>query len=176
MRAALAGAVTAALLLSGCTASPPTPKPAPTVQQRPAAAEGGACQLIDFAKVSGSLGRSFTIAAAATKDKTFTCVVRTEQSPLPEVVLSVTQTKADASVFKDVVKPKGATDVPGVGKAAYQLVTPAKGQVGPVVEIGWLTGDARLLFLRLSLAADADPAAAAPGLVKLAKEIDKSSN
>jgi len=175
VRAAFAGAVTAALLLSGCAADLPTPKPAPTTQPRPAALEGGACQLIDFRKVSAALGQSFTIAAAATKDKTFTCVVRPEQSPIPEVVLSVTQTKADASVFKDVVKPKGATDVPGVGKAAYQLVTPAKGEAGPVVEIGWLTGDARLLFLRLTLAKDADPAAAAPGLVTLAKEIDKSS-
>jgi hypothetical protein len=175
VRAALAGAVTAVFLLSGCTADLPTPQPAPTAQPRPAAAEGGACQLIEFDKVSAMLGQSFTIAAAAAKDKTFTCVVRPEQSPIPEVVLSVTQTKADASVFKDVVKPKGATDVPGVGKLAYQLVTPAKGQSGPVVEVGWLSGDARLLFLRLTLAPGSDPAAAATGLVKLAKEIDKSS-
>jgi hypothetical protein len=169
-------AVTAVLLATaGCTAQLPTPKPAPTPQLRPAALEGGACQLIVFEKVSRALGQSYTIAAAAKKDKTNTCVVRTEQAAGPEVALSVTPTKADPAVFKDVVKPKGSTSVAGVGKMAYQLVSPAKGGVGPVVEIGWLSGDARLLFLRLTLPAGADGAAAAPKLVALAKEIDKSS-
>jgi hypothetical protein len=163
------------LALAGCTAELPIPQPAPAPQLRPAALEGGACQLIEFEKVSQALGQSYTIAAAAKKDKTNTCVVRTEQAPLPEVVLSVTPTKADPAVFKDVVKPKGSTAVAGVGKMAYQLVTPAKGSAGPVVEIGWLTGDARLLFLRLALPSGADAAAAAPQLVALAKEIDKSS-
>lgn len=161
------------LALAGCTAKLPTPAPAP--QLRPAALEGGACQLIEFEKVSQALGQSYTIAAAAKKDKTNTCVVRTELAPLPEVVLSVTPTKADPAVFKDVVKPKGSTAVAGVGKMAYQIVSPAKAPAGPVVEIGWLTGDARLLFLRLALPAGADAAAAAPQLVALAKEIDKSS-
>jgi hypothetical protein len=43
------------------------------------------------------------------------------------------------------------------------------------MEIGWLTGDARLLFLRWSLAPGADAAVEMPKLLALAKELDKSS-
>ncbi|NUT31913.1 MAG: hypothetical protein HOV79_02455 [Hamadaea sp.] len=168
-------AVTVVLLAaSGCTSAVPTPTPAPP-PVRPAALAGGACRHIEFDKVSAALGARYTIAAAAKTDKTNTCVVRTEESPIPEVVLSVTPTKADSGVFKDIVKPKGSTAVGGLGKMAYQLITPAKGTSGPVVEVGWLTGDARLLFLRLTLPPGQDAAGVAPKLVSLAKEIDKSS-
>lgn len=169
-------AVTAVLLAaSGCTSGLPTPRPAPTPAVRPASLAGGACRLVDFEKVTAALGARYTIAASAKTDKTNTCVVRTEESPIPEVVLSVTPTKADPAVFKDVVKPKGATAVAGLGKMAYQQIVPEKGTTGPVVEVGWLTGDARLLFLRLTLPVGQDAAGAAPKLVSLAKEIDKSS-
>lgn len=169
--------LTAAVLvlgLSACTSEElPTPKPAP--QPRPAALAGGACLLIRFETLERILGQHYTIAASAKKDTTNTCVVRTEQAPVPEVAVSVTPSKADAAVFNDVVKPKGSTAVAGVGRAAYQQITAAKAPNGPLLEIGWLTGDARLLFLRWTLAPGADAAEAAPKLVALAKELDKSS-
>lgn len=166
-----------ALLLATAACSPdlPTPQPAPVSQVRPASLAGGACLLIEFETVSEALGDRYSVAASAKKDKTNTCVVRTEQAAVPEVALSVTPTKADVAVFKDIVKPKGSTEVAGLGRRGYQLVSPAKAGAGPVVEVGWLTGDARLLFLRLTLPAGGDAAAAAPKLVELAKEIDKSS-
>jgi hypothetical protein len=169
--------LTAAVLvlgLSACTSDElPAPKTAPQV--RPAALAGGACLLIEFATLERILGEHYTIAASAKKDATNTCVVRTEGAPAPEVALSVTPSKVDAAVFNDVVKPKGSTPVAGVGRAAYQQVTAAKAPDGPLLEIGWLTGDARLLFLRWTLAPGADAAQAAPKLVALAKELDKSS-
>lgn len=175
----LGSVLTAAVLavlpaLAGCTsANPPTPKPAPQV--RPAALAGGACLLIQFEKLEKILGQHYTIAASAKNSTTNTCVVRTEEAAVPEVSVSVTPSKADSSVFTDVVKPKGSTAVAGVGKVAYQIVTPAKAPNGAVVEVGWLTGDARLMFLRWALPPAADPAAEAPKLVALAKELDKSS-
>jgi hypothetical protein len=163
-------------VLSGCTAASDPPKllPAPP-QVRPAALAGGACQLIQFGTLEKILGQRYTIAAAAKKDTTNTCVVRTEAAAVPEIAVSVTPSKADAKIFNAVVKPKGATAVKGIGKVAYEIVTPGKAPNGPLVEVGWLTGDARLLFLRCTLPAGADPAAEGPKLVALAKELDKSS-
>jgi hypothetical protein len=170
---ALSG-VLAGSALAGCTSSDlPAPRPAP--QQRPASLAGGACLLIKFETLERILGQHYTIAASAKKDSTNTCVVRTEPAPVPEVAVSVTPSKADVAVFIDVVKPKGATVVPGVGRVAYQVITPAKAAAGPVLEIGWLTGDARLMFLRWTLPSGADAGAEAPKLVALAKELDKSS-
>ena len=161
-------------VLAGCTAKDlPTPRPAPHV--RPAALAGGACRLIEFETLDKLLGQHYSIAASAKKDTTNTCVVRTETAPVPEVAVSVTPSKADVAVFNDVVKPKGATAVAGVGRIAYQLVTPGKAPNGPLLEIGWLTGDSRLLFLRWTLPAGADSVAAVPKLIALAKELDKSS-
>jgi hypothetical protein len=169
--------LTAAVLLLGvsaCTSEkPPTVKPAPQV--RPAALAGGACLLIKFETLERLLGQHYTIAASAKNATTNTCVVRTEEAAVPEVAVSVTPSKADVAVFNDVVKPKGSTAVAGVGRAAYQQVTAAKAPNGPLLEIGWLTGDARLLFLRWTLAPGADATAAAPKLVELAKALDKSS-
>jgi len=136
---------------------------------------GGACQLIEFETLEKLLGQRYTIAAAAKKDTTNTCVVRTEAAPVPEISVSVTPSKADAAIFNDIVKPKGSTAVAGIGKAAYQLVTPGKAADGPVLEVGWLTGDARLLFLSWTLPAGSDPAGAGLKLIALAKELDKSS-
>jgi hypothetical protein len=166
----------AALLLSAsaCTSSDlPEPRPAPQV--RPAALAGGACLLIEFETLERILGDHYTIAASAKNSTTNTCVVRTEAAPVPEIALSVTPTQADVAVFTAVVKPKGAAAVAGLGKTGYQMTTAAKAPAGPLLEIGWLTGDARLLFLRWTLAPSADPAAALPKLVALAKELDKSS-
>ncbi len=170
--------LTAAVVLLGVSActSEKTPTPSPTPQVRPAALAGGACLLIKFETLERVLGQHYTIAASAKKDTTNTCVVRTEEAAVPEVALSVTPSKADVAVFTDVVKPKGSTAVAGVGRAAYQQISAAKAPNGPLLEIGWLTGDARLLFLRWTLAPGADASTAAPHLVDLAKELDKSSN
>lgn len=169
--------LTAAVLLlstSACT-SKDLPEPRPAPQVRPASLAGGACLLIEFGTLERILGEHYTIAASAKNATTNTCVVRTETAPVPEISVSVTPTQADAAVFTAVVKPKGAAAVAGLGKIGYQVTTPAKPPAGPIVEIGWLTGDARLLFLRWTLAAGADASAAVPKLVDLAKELDKSS-
>jgi hypothetical protein len=167
---------TAVLLLStaACTSDdPPEPRPAPQV--RPASLAGGACLLIDFGTLERILGEHYTIAASAKNTTTNTCVVRTESAPVPEIALSVTPTQADAAVFAAVVKPKGAAAVAGLGKTGYQTTTPAKPPAGPLLEVGWLTGNARLLFLRWTMSAGSDPATAGPKLIELAKELDKSS-
>lgn len=163
------------LALTGCGPDLPTPTPAPEPPVRPAALAGGACQLVDFATVDKLLGDHYTVAAAAKNNKTNTCVVRTEQSAYPEVSVSVTPTKVDPAVFGDIVKPKAAKAVAGVGRTAYLLTTPAKGDAGPVLEVGWLTGDARIFIVHWTLPAGADAAAAEAKLVGLAKELDKSS-
>ncbi|WP_051367547.1 hypothetical protein [Hamadaea tsunoensis] len=170
-------AVAAVLLLAvtGCGPDLPAPTPAPEPPVRPAALAGGACQLVDFATFDKVLGDHYTVAAAAKNNKTNTCVVRTEQAAYPEVSVSVTPSKVDTSVFGDVVKPKAAKAVAGVGRSAYLLTTAAKGDLGPILEVGWLTGDARLFIVHWTLPAGADPAAAEPKVVALAKELDKSS-
>jgi hypothetical protein len=173
------------LAMAGC--GPELPVPAsesasasasvatPVAKAPPAALAGGACQLIEFEMLEKVLGDHYTVAASAKKDKTNTCVVRTEPAVVPEVALSVTPTKADVAVFKDVVKPKGAKTVEGLGRIGYQVVLPPRPGAGPTLEVGWLAGDARLLFLHLTLPSGGASASAAPKLVALAKELDKSS-
>jgi hypothetical protein len=82
-------------------------------------------------------------------------------------------------VFKATVMRPGATAVPGIGKIAYSALLPALGgEAGPAVEVGWLSGDGRLISLQYRFpagTADADVAAFTPKLVELAKKIDQSS-
>src|SRR5690242_20770124 len=42
----------------------------------PAAAAGGACQLLDWAMIKSSLGLTFAVAAAAQQGDTYTCVTQ----------------------------------------------------------------------------------------------------
>jgi len=169
-------AATAVLLLAGCDGA--DAQPGAQRSTAPASASGGACQLLDFATVNAKLGLDLSVAAAATQDNTFTCVLQVHGASYPDLVLSVTTTTIDADVFGTIVAPKDGTAVPGLGVAAYQLPTPAVDKAGPGAEVGWLAGNKRIIELSLRLApgtADEKAAEAAVKLIELAKLIDLSS-
>lgn len=169
------------LLLTGCQAQAeanPAAAPARVVVEVPASAAGGACYLLDYAAIEQATGTRFEISVATQQEQTFTCLVRPKAASRPDLVLSVTATSADAAIFKEDVVPRGAQAVKGLGKAAYRLIVPAANGQGPGVEVGWLSGDDRLVTVRYTFAAGQDPAAAktlAPKMVTLAEQIDSSS-
>lgn len=175
----LAGA--GVLALAGCNGlaagdAPEIPEPTPLVLAvEPAARAGGACRLLDFTIIAQTTGTRFTVAVARTHRKTQTCVLQAAADSRPDLVLSVTPTTADAEVFVEAMVPKGAPRVKALGKAAYRITTPAGQGHGPAVEVGWLSGDRRLIYLRYTFAAGQGRPAAeafAPKLVALAKKID----
>jgi hypothetical protein len=147
---------------------------APPATTAPPTAPAGACLLLDFTKVEERLGAGLEISGAATHEKTNTCVARPTEAALPELSLSVTPTKADVAVFKAAMLPDGATAVAELGRVAYQQVRPAAKGRGPYVEVGWLAGNARLLVLKVTLPVGGDGAAALPGVLALAKDIDRA--
>lgn len=170
------------LLLSGCAqnaaATTPVADPVPVVVEIPAQAAGGACRLLDFKVIERVIGTRFDVSAASQLDGTQSCVVRAEDSPQPDLELSVTPTAADASIFRANAMPKGAKTVSGLGKVAYRASSgPGKGH-GAGVEIGWLGGDGQIICLRYNFAAGRDQASAefAPKLLALAKKIDADAS
>ena len=172
------GCVTTAAV-TGCTeavADPPRVA-APVATEWPASVSGGACQLLDYAAIEAALKVRFDVAAASQQGKTKTCVLRHQQASHPELTLAVSATTADASVFKSTVMPSKAESVSGLGKAAYQARIAAGKADGPGVEVGWLSGNKRLLSLRLIFPPEADAAeadAVATPLVQFAKTIEKA--
>jgi hypothetical protein len=166
--------ITALLVLlaaGGCTraaADPPTP-PAPVATQWPASVAGGACQLLDYDAIADALGVRFDVAAASRQGQTYTCVVQNSKASRPDLMLAVTETPADPAIFRSTMVPKGAQAQTGLGKAAYRARVAGDG-----VEVGWLSGDKRLITLRYT-AAPGGKAVAIEALVALAKEVDKSS-
>ena len=184
MRHRLAGLACAVLLLlagSGCGSSaayaPRTGHPG-TPGRQPAEYAGGACQLMNFDLVNGALGAGFDIAGAGNVDDTYTCVLQRLNAPLPDLTLAVTPTLADTSVFHDKVVPRGATVLSDLGKLGYSRSLPASGGAGPGAEVGWLSGNQRLMVLRYRSAtgtAAGDANAILPKLVTLAKKVDQAS-
>ncbi|MEE6263001.1 hypothetical protein [Plantactinospora sonchi] len=168
------------LLLAGC-GDDPTPQsslPAPEVVRLPAASAGGACQLVDYPTIEEVIGTRFDVSAASRHGKTDTCVLRGEDADQPELALSVSPTTADAAIFADEVVPSGGKTVKGLGKAAYRAEVKAARNSGPSLEVGWLTGDKRLVNLRYTFPdgeAQAGGDDFADKLVALAKKIDTSS-
>jgi hypothetical protein len=135
--------------------------PARGTDRPPAAAAGGACQLLDFFAVEQLIGVQFEIAASGQRDTTATCVLQKSGVGYPDLTLAVTPTTVAAAGFKAAVPPPGAADVPGLGLAAYRIVLPAPGPAasgpaasGPAVEIGWLSRNSQLMLVRYRLAAD----------------------
>jgi hypothetical protein len=150
--------------------------PSPTRQ--PAAEAGGACQLLDYDVIQAQLGVRFDIAASGNVDATYTCILQPAKSDLPDLSLAVTATQADASVFKTSVEPKGGATVSDLGKVAYSAPVAAGGGAGPGIEVGWLSGNQRLIILRYrgpDGAAAGDANALLPKMVALAKAIDLTS-
>jgi hypothetical protein len=165
-----------AVLLAGCDGAGASPSAKGSTA--PAAAAGGACQLLDFRMVNAKLGLDLSVAAGATQDNSFSCVLQTSAASYPDLVLSVSATTIDADVFGSMIQPKDAVAVPGLGVVGYQMPTPAADKAGPGVEVGWLAGNKRIIELSLRLAPgtpDSKAAEAMPKLVELAKLIDLSS-
>jgi hypothetical protein len=151
---------------------------APAVVRQPAAAAGGACQLLDYDVIQARLGVRFDMAASGNVDATYTCVLQPAKAELPDLSLAVTATQADTATFKNSVTPKGAATVSGLGKIAYSVSVPAGGGAGPGVEVGWLSGNQRLIILRYrspGATASGDANAILPKVVDLAKAIDLTS-
>lgn len=132
----------------------------------------GACHLLDVALVAEVIGIRFDIAAASRQGATYTCLLRPLANPHPELALSITATTIDATILREEVAPRGARAVKGLGKAGYQATVAGSGAQRPAVEVGWLSGDQRLISLRYTVADGEDPAELAPRLLTLARRID----
>lgn len=171
--------------LAGCkitnaAASSPSPMPsislAPSVGPPPdAAMAGGACLLLDFDTINKDLGSSFNTAGAADKNGTYTCVVLAGAATRPNLTLSITATTLTTTDFTATVVPGGTKPVSQLGKIGYlEHIKPA-GSTGPAIEIGWLSGNERLIIMRYSMAGgtpDATATAAEAGMTALAKTVD----
>jgi hypothetical protein len=165
-----------ATLVAGCDDAGASP--AAQTSTAPAAAAGGACQLLDFGMVNAKLGLNLSVAAGASMDNSFSCVLETAGASYPDLILSVSTTTIDADIFGSSIQPKDAQAVPGLGLTAYQIATPAADKAGPGVEVGWLAGNKRIIKLSLHLAAgtgDDKATEAMPKMIELAKLIDLSS-
>lgn len=174
------GAAVAAgtVLLAGCgqSAAPePVSVPSPSPRTFPASNAGGACHLLDYATIREQLDVAFDVAAARKSGETHTCVVRATAVSLPDLVLTVTPISTSEQDFAADVVPDEADEVEGLGRSGYRVVRPANRDRGPVVEVGWLAGDGRLVTVRFTLAEGADdPEAYLDGLVALATSIDRA--
>lgn len=168
----------AGVLVAGCDRGAAADPGVDYKRQWPAAAAGGACQLVDYEMIAGELGTQFDTAAASQKDDTYTCALTRAGKDFPDLTLAVTATDADQVVFTATVTPSGSTPVKGLGKIAYQVTLAAKGKAGPTLEIGWLSGNQRLMVLDYTFPANtaaADVTAFAPKFLTLAKKIDLTS-
>jgi hypothetical protein len=176
-RFAAAGAIAAALALAGCTEKAETPTLPPVhVVEQPAASAGGACVLWDYAFIEDQIGVRFTVAAGQTVDKTSTCVVQTENGAAPFLVYSVVDsTAADAELFTESITPAKATKVKGLGQAGYQLLGKASANLGPSIEVTWLSQAEQMQSLKFTFAKGAQAGAVtdmSERLVSMAKTMD----
>jgi hypothetical protein len=165
------------VVLSGCSGEAGA-DPGSQFPHYPAAAAGGACLLLDYDTINEAIGVRFDTAGASRRDDTYTCAVTQRGASYPDLTLSVTPTKADELIFAASVTPSGSTPVKGLGKAAYQIASPAAGKRGPRWEVGWLSDNQRLMVLRFTYAkgVSADDAAGLKAKVAdLAKRIDRTN-
>jgi hypothetical protein len=184
LAAIVVGAATV-LALAGCVgpaagAPLPTPsqEPLPSPVRQPAEYSGGACQLLNYDQISAAIGVQFDVAAASSTGDTFTCVLQRVDADLPDLSLAVSPTLADPTVFKSSVAPKGATVRTDLGKVGYTAAVPGAAGGGPGIEVGWLSGNQRLMVLRFRTpagTAPGDAAAMTPKLVTLAQKVDQAS-
>ncbi|MET8309104.1 MULTISPECIES: hypothetical protein [unclassified Micromonospora] len=178
MRGRIVVAGLAGLLVSGCAADAEpvaVPPPAPIAVDVAAASSGGACRLLDFTVIEQLVKVRFDVAAASERGDTHTCVLRAESAALPELTLTVTDTKIDKATFGADVVPDKAAKVTGLGQQAYRRTVAAAGGRGPVAEVGWLATEGRLAELSWTGARDAERSAAeklTADLIALAKKVN----
>ena len=144
----------------------------------PAALAGGACLLLDYATVTKELGTTFDVAAAADSSGTYTCALQRSTGALPTLTLTITATDLTPLDFTTDVNPAGSKPVTGLGKIGYSIVLDSTSSAGPGVEVGWLSGNDRLILLRYVFAkssSSADATAFVPKLVALAKLVDQTT-
>src|SRR5262245_29572954 len=143
-----------------------------------AALAGGACLLMNFATVRKELGTAFTVAAAGDSSGSYSCVLQESSGSLPSLTLSITATDLSSADFKSNVVPKGSSPISQLGKIAYRQIVPATKSTGPSIEVGWLSGNNRLIIFRYVCARDT-PAATSSALgtkmVSLAQIVDQTT-
>jgi hypothetical protein len=150
--------------------SPPPPSPA--------ALAGGACLLLNYATVAAQVGTTFTVAAAADSSGTYSCVLQKASGTYPSLTLSITATDLSPADFGATVTPKGASSVGGLGKVGYEQQVAASKSAGPAVEVGWLSGNDRLIVFRYVTPPGTSTAAAkalGPKMISLAKIVDRTT-
>jgi hypothetical protein len=143
----------------------------------PAGSAGIACQLLEYEAVAAKLGTRFDTAGGAKQDNTLTCALTQKGKPYPYLTVALTPTTIDSVVFSESVKPQGAYSMPDLGVIAYRLTTPAAGEVGPALEIVWLSNTSRLVILRYGFASGAPPEdveALIPKMLALAQDVEES--
>jgi hypothetical protein len=159
-------------------AGPPASVTPSTAPSTPAALAGGACLLLDFNTVAKQLGTVFTVSASADTSGTFSCVLQESSGTYPRLTLSITATDLSPADFTAEVKPKGSTSVAELGKIAYEARASATKSAGPVIEVGWLSGNDRLIVFRYEFPTGTSAAvstALAPKMVSLAKIVDQTT-
>lgn len=130
---------------------------------------------MDFSVINAALKSSFDVSAAADDSGTYTCDVQSTGASYPDLTLTVTATDLQPLDFTANVAPAGSTSVTELGVIAYVLQVKASGKLGPAVEVGWLSGNDRLIILRYTFPSSGTTAAATalqPKLIALAKKID----
>lgn len=172
----VASALTACSLPAGSVSQPPpkhktaTPSPA---GPKPASLAGGACLLLDYATINSVLGTEFSVAASADKSDSYTCVVQGSSSSYPDLTLSITATDLTPSDFSSDVKPSKSTTVKDLGKVGYEIERPAGNGIGASIEVGWLSGNERLIILTYVYESGATTESAlVDKMIELAKRID----
>lgn len=165
-----AGSVTSS---DGGTPTPPRSSAPSKPTPQPASLAGGACLLLDYGTINKALGTDFDVAASAEKSDSFTCVVQSSTASLPDLTLSITATDLTVSDFKSDVVPDKSTKVSGIGKIGYEIEHPASGGNGATIEVGWLSGNGRLIVMTYGYPPDVKPdPALAPKMDDLARAVD----
>jgi hypothetical protein len=144
----------------------------------PAALAGGACLLLNFDEISKALGVTFNVAAAATSGDTYTCDIQSTTASYPDLSLAITATDLLPLDFTAQVAPSGSKPVTKLGKIGYVLQVKATTSVGPAVEVGWLSGNERLIVMRYTFPTNAtasDATALASKMITLAHTVDATT-
>jgi len=170
---------------STTTASPPSPAVQPSGSltpsappPSPAALAGGSCLLLDYATVAQAIGTTFDVAAAADSSGTYTCALQRSAGALPTLTLTITATDLTPLDFTTNVNPAGSKAVSGLGKIGYSIVIDPTSSAGPAAEVGWLSGNGRLILMRYVFpkgSATATATALVPKLISLAKLVDQTT-